>query len=264
MTNLRIGLSQLALEKGKPQDNLVTVKSSLMQAASQGMELVLQPELWASGYDLKNVRRYAQPRSGGFFQELKTSAEELGIWVGGSLLEEDQGVYYNTHYLYGPDREVHYRKVHLFGLLEEEKYLSPGSHLVVTEVKGVRTGLATCYDLRFPEMFRAYALAGVKLVLLVAEWPEERIDHWWKLLQARAIENQFFLAAVNKTGDHDGIPLGGKSAVINPRGEPIQSGAREVGVITAEIDLAEVDQARRWIPVLEDRNPGAYQDIQVV
>jgi predicted amidohydrolase len=102
----------------------------------------------------------------------------------------------------------------------------------------------------------------VELVLLVAEWPQSRIEHWQKLLQARAIENQFFVAAVNKVGTSQGQPLGGKSALIDPGGHVLAEAESDEGLLTGRIQLGEVEKARRWIPILQDRNPEAYQRIE--
>jgi predicted amidohydrolase len=151
-----------------------------------------------------------------------------------------------------------YRKAHLFDLIEEKVYFTAGESLAILESPWGRIGLALCYDLRFPEIFRAYAVNGVELILLVAEWPRRRIAHWDVLLQARAIENQCFIAAVNKVGSSKGEILGGRSAVINPMGEILTQGDSAPGVFMAEIDLGDVQKIRDWMPVLTDRNPAVY------
>ena len=101
-------------------------------------------------------------------------------------------------------------------------------------------------------------MKGAKLVLLVAEWPERRIEHWKTLLQARAIENQCFIAAVNKTGSSQGAVLGGCSTVVNPMGEYLVLGDEKEAVLIADIDLEEVAKIRRWMPVFDDRSPDVY------
>ena len=264
MTDLQLGLAQLSFEWGAPEDNFTKAVRWIEAAADQNLDLVLLPELWASGYDLEHSDRYAQPRDAGLFRRMKEEAEEHGLILGGSLLEKDQSGVYNTFYLYGQDLEAYYRKIHLFRLLEEEKWLKPGRHLTTLTWNHVKIGLATCYDLRFPEMFRAYAVQGVELVLLVAEWPQSRIGHWQKLLQARAIENQYFVAAVNKVGTSQGQPLGGRSALIDPGGNVLEEAGSEEELLTGRIQLGEVEKARRWIPILQDRNPAAYQRIEEV
>ena len=176
------------------------------------------------------------------------------------MIEEKDGRAYNTFVLFGVDGEAWgvYRKIHRFRLLQEEKWLEAGDQLVLAQTPWGKVGLSICYDLRFPEMFRPYFIAGAKLILVVAEWPERRIGHWTKLLQARAIENQAFFAGVNKVGFSQGVKLGGCSAIIDPWGIPIIEGDDDEALLTAQIDTHESDKARRYIPVLRDRQPAIY------
>jgi omega-amidase len=176
------------------------------------------------------------------------------------LLEEHQGRAFNTFVLHGPDGNSLgvYRKIHRFRLLEEEKYLAAGDELGLVDAPWGATGLSICYDLRFPEMFRSYAIGGARLLLVVAEWPVSRIEHWSKLLLARAIENQAFVAAVNKVGESQGVRLGGRSVIIDPWGQPLVEGDDQEALLTAEIDFKEADKARRFIPVFKDRREDLY------
>ena len=176
------------------------------------------------------------------------------------MIEEKGGYAYNTFVLYGVDGEAWgvYRKIHRFRLLQEEKWLKAGDRLVLAQTPWGKVGLSICYDLRFPEMFRPYFIAGANLILVVAEWPERRIGHWTKLLQARAIENQAFFAGVNKVGFSQGVKLGGCSAIVDPWGVPIIEGNDEEALLTTQIDLHDCEDARRYIPVLRDRRPSVY------
>lgn len=257
---LTISLAQMAFTFGEPQENFQRVRLWPEKAKGAGADLLLFPELWASGYDLENSEEYATPLGEGGFKVMSLLAEEHGLIIGGSLLEQHQGKVYNTFTLYGRDGKLidHYRKIHLFQLLDEPTWLTAGQEMVLTETPWGKVGLSTCYDLRYPEMYRAYALAGAKLILVVAEWPQSRIEHWRTLLQARAIENQVYLAAVNKVGRSQGAVLGGSSAIIDPWGEVLVEGGLEQTLLTGEVDLRAVDRVRRRIPILEDRSPAAY------
>jgi omega-amidase len=171
-----------------------------------------------------------------------------------------QGRAYNAFALYDAAGSLlaTYRKVHLFRLMDDEKWLAPGDRVELVETDWGLTGLGICYDLRFPELFRAYALRGARLVLLPAEWPSRRAAHWHTLLRARAIENQMFVAACNRVGESKGEHFGGGSAIIDPWGEAvIEAGSAET-LLTAEIDLAQADAVRQRIPVFEDRRPDVY------
>ncbi len=257
---LQISLAQMAFEFGEVEANFDRAADWIAKAACHGSDLVLLPELWASGYDLSNWPRYAAPLNDGLFPRVADLAHQHEIAVGCSLLEEGDGKAYNTFVLYGPDgsRWGAYRKIHRFRLLEEEKWLGAGDELGLIETPWGPTGLAICYDLRFPEMFVPYAKSGARLVLIAAEWPERRIAHWTKLLMARAIENQTFIAAVNKVGESLDVKLGGRSMVVDPWGIPLVEGDDSEAFLTAEIDLRAADKARRFIPVFKDRRPDLY------
>jgi omega-amidase len=118
--------------------------------------------------------------------------------------------------------------------------------------------MTICYDLRFPELFRRYALAGARLILVPAEWPHPRRAHWQTLLRARAIENQCFVAACNRVGITGNSTFFGASAVIDPWGEALVEGGETELILTATIDLSLVDTVRKRIPVFEDRRPELY------
>ena len=260
--NITIALAQMNLTPGQPDLNYEVVKQYAEMAAAKGADLVLLPELWASGYDLENCLSYATSIQEGSFKKMSLLAAKLEITLGGSLIESDQGSFYNTFALFDHEGELitKYRKIHLFQPLEEERYFMGGEQLVMADTPWGSIGLATCFDLRFPEMFRAYAVKGVELILLVAEWPLRRISHWHQLLKARAIENQCFIAAVNKVGISNGEPLGGGSLIVNPMGEELSSGAEVEDVIIATVNLDEVRKTRKWMPVVEKRKPDVYQN----
>jgi predicted amidohydrolase len=182
------------------------------------------------------------------------------IWVAGSMLEERAGKYYNTLAVYAPEGSLAavYRKTHLFRLMQEEQYLASGPETAMVELPWGNAGLAICYDLRFPELFRGYALAGAQLMLIPAEWPNPRREHWRTLLRARAIENQCFVAACNRVGETNGAHFFGASAVISPWGETLVEAGEVETLITVSIDLAEAAAARKRIPVFEDRRTDLY------
>jgi len=258
--SISIALAQLDLKQGIPHENLQKVQKVVRKTAEQGADLVLLPELWASGFDLERSSEYASVLNEGWFARMRELASENAIGVGGSLIEEDQGEYFNTFAIYGGDGKFlgSYRKIHLFQKLDEHLHFSGGKRIVVLDSPWGRIGLAICYDLRFPEIFRSCAVNGAELILLVAEWPLRRIEDWKILLQARAIENQCYIAAVNKVGTSEGAALGGTSAVINPRGEIMIQGSEKEELLHTDFSLVEVSKIRDWMPVLEDRRPGIY------
>ncbi len=245
---------------GAPEENLRRAEAWAAEAARRGSDLLLLPELWGSGYALEQAAALAAPLGGGLFAEMAALARRYRLALGGSLLEAAEGVY-NTFALYAADGSLlaAYRKIHLFGPMGEDRYLKAGLRPVLTETPWGKTGLAVCYDLRFPELFRLYTLEGAEIVLLCAEWPLSRIEHWRILLRARAIENQCFVAAVNRAGESQGARLGGHSAVLNPRGEALVEGGSAPLLLTVDVALEEVSLARQRFPALRDRRPEAYR-----
>ena len=156
---------------------------------------------------------------------------------------------------------MQYDKIHLFRLMDEHLWMSAGSNTTHADLCDVKTGLAICYDLRFPEIFRHYALNQVNLILIPAEWPIIRIEHWKILLKARAIENQCFIAAVNTVGKSGSNTFGGSSAVIDPWGNVLIEGSQQdESLLNVEIDLSEISKARNTIPVFEDHRPEIYSN----
>lgn len=261
MTRLKLSLGQMDVRLGQPDENFEQVRTWTAEAARHGSALVVFPELWSTGYDLENWRRHARRLGEGLFSQLSDLAAEFQISIAGSVLEARNSKAYNTFVLYdrtGQPAAV-YRKLHLFRLMEEEKWLAPGEAAVIVEAGWGRTGLAICYDLRFAELFRKYALAGARLIILPAEWPGRRAAHWKTLLRARAIENQMFVVGVNRVGESKGELFGGGSAVIDPWGEAAVEGGEGPALLHAEIDLDRVDEVRKKIPVFEDRRPDVYQ-----
>jgi predicted amidohydrolase len=142
--------------------------------------------------------------------------------------------------------------------MEEEHYLAAGETTPTFDLPWGRCALAICYDLRFPELFRKYALAGASIIFVPAEWPQARLEHWRTLLRARAIENQLFVVACNRVGESKGTEFCGHSAIYDPWGEPVVEGDRNEVLLTADIDLRLVEEVRRRIPVFADRRVELY------
>ena len=259
--NLSIALAQAEFKLGDPESNFEKASKLITKAAENGAGLILLPELWVSGYDLANFKDYASPINEGWFSRVGSAAKNNKIALGCSMIEEDGGSYYNTFVFYDSSGSLlgKYRKIHLFEKLKEKDYFQPGIDLINFDFDSVKIGLATCYDLRFPELFSAHAAAGVELILITAEWPKKRVNHWSLLIKARAIENQYFVAAVNKVGESFGAQLGGHSVVVDPMGEILVEGEDNEVLLLTDINLNDGDRVRRWMPVLKDRKPDLYQ-----
>ncbi|HPO58998.1 MAG TPA: carbon-nitrogen family hydrolase [Anaerolineaceae bacterium] len=259
MDTLTISLAQFTIQQGEPDRNVERVKQLVDQAAGEGSGLILLPELWSTGFDLENKARHAAFNRD-LLPEIQRWADDHSLYIGGSYLLERDGAFYNQFVLTGPGGfRCDYAKIHLFRLMHEEQHFAAGDRLALARLPRITTGLAVCYDLRFPEMFRQLAVKGAELILLSGEWPERRIEHWQALVKARAIENQVFFAAVNTTGMVGGTDFGGQSSLISPWGKTVLDAGRQEGLFTARIDPGEVAHARKTIPVLSDRRPDSYR-----
>lgn len=258
---ITVAIAQMAIALGKPEQNQKTARTLAAEAAAQGAELLVLPELWSTGYDLARADAYAAPLDRGDFGHMATLAQEYGLYVAGSALEANPGeLPFNTAALYGPDGMLKgaYHKVHLWAPLGEAEHMTPGDSLPTFDLAWGRTALAVCYDLRFPEMWRHYADAGALLVIIPAEWPARRVEHWRLLLRARAVENQFFVVGCNRAGGDGDGEFGGHSAAVDPWARVLVEGKAEPGLFLATLDLDEVARNRNLFDFLGDRRPEIY------
>lgn len=257
-----ISLGQMGVAFGDPAQNIETVRRMTAEAARRGSQMVIFPELWSTGYDLANAARYATGLKEGLFAEISELAAKEKIYLAGSNLSLlGGGKFGNTLTVFSPEGELlaDYSKIHLFRLMDEHQYLTAGGKPVLLDLPFGKAGLAVCYDLRFPELFRGYALAGADMVLLPAEWPHPRLAHWQTLVRARAIENQMFMLACNRVGRDPANEFFGHSMVVSPWGEILAEAGEGEELVTVTVDQAKVEEARRKIPILRDRRPEIYR-----
>ena len=216
MAKLSISLGQMQIKLARVEDNLAAAEGMIGEAAARNADLVVLPELWSTGYDLENAADYADELGAGMFAQISETARDNSVAVFGSVLERrgDQVMNCAAYYDAQGGLAAVYRKIHLFRLFDEHKWLGEGETPATLAFPWGAAGLSICYDLRFPELFRRYAVAqNAKLILLCAEWPLIRVEHWRTLLIARAIENQCFVVATNSCGDTGGTVFGGHSMI---------------------------------------------------
>lgn len=257
---LTIALAQIDVHIGQPEANLARVREFASQACDAGVDLLLLPELWLHGYDLERAEQWAASLGEVGFSQMAALAREFGLYLAGTLLERHEGGISNTAVLYAPDGALvgSYRKVHLFRLMQEHRYLVPGDRAVLFSTPWGPVGIPICYDLRFPEFLRTMALAGAVILLIPAQWPTVRLEAWLTLARARAIENELFVAACNRVGVEGAGVFPGRSCVVGPLGQVLVEGDDQERMLVAKVDLREVRTARRYLPVYQDRRPDAY------
>ncbi len=257
-----ISLCQMDIAVGEPATNLAAARKMVEEAARRGSRMVVLPELWSTGYNLPEIGAMAERDQAGWLKRMSDWAREFGLYLhAGSLAERDGSQTFNTTRLFGPDgRELAaYRKIHRVPMLDEEKYMAAGDRGVLCTVPSMTLGMLICYDLRFPELARLLTLGGAQLLVVPAEWPSARTEHWRTLLRARAIENQCYVAGVNRVGTSNGVLFGGHSALIDPWGRRVGEADDGTVILTLPIRPALVDEVRRQVPALQDRVPEAYR-----
>lgn len=246
--------------------NLATARDLLKRAAGAGADLAVLPEYT----DYLGPARDApppEPADGPYAAAFAAAASEHRMWVvAGSFHETgpDPARTYNTSLVFdrAGNLAASYRKIHLYDVeipgrvsYQESRSVAPGDRPVTVDADGVRVGLSICYDLRFPELYRALAAGGARLLLVPAAFMlHTGRDHWEVLLRARAIENQCYVAAAAQIGDHGpGRTCYGRSMVVDPWGTVLAQAPDGTGVTTAELDLDRLERVRAELPSLANR-----------
>jgi len=215
--------------------------------------VLIFPEMTLTGFTMKS-NDFAEDLNGDSFQYFSQIATDNNVHIIGGLIEKEDSLFYNTliHIDAFGKLITSYRKIHPFSYSDENRYYTRGNKIVITEINGWKVGLSICYDLRFPELFRRYGKERVELIIIIANWPDTRIGQWSTLLSARAIENQCYIAAVNRVGDDLRLHYNGYSAIYDPMGNEIISLSDKEGIISAEISKAKVNEVRNKFPFLDD------------
>ena len=254
---MRVSLIQMPADASAASPDPVHFVRGWVRAA-EGSDLIVLPEMWHPGYFAFDRYAEAANDTPALLEALSETAAAVGACLhAGSLVEADGGRLYNTSVLFGPDGAelARYRKMHLFGFdSHEQRLLSPGDETVVADTPLGRLGMAVCYDLRFPELFRRMSERGAVGFVVASAWPHPRVEAWNTLLRARAIENQAFVFACNGVGPTGrGSVLCGRSAVIDPWGVTVVSLGDDPGFASAPVQLDEAHTARSRFPALADR-----------
>ena len=268
-TPLRAACVQL--NAARPLDDVLATAGDLVErAAASGATLVVLPEKWNAIGPKERMLEAAEDLSGPTVSAMQGWAREHGVWlVGGSISErlEGESRIRNLSLAFDPAGSLvgAYRKLHMFDVeidgraVRESATDRPGDELTIADLAGWPVGLTVCYDLRFPELYRALAVAGAEVFTVPAGFMlHTGRDHWEILLRARAIENGAYVIAPNQHGAWDGNRMFGRSMIIDPWGVVIANASDGDGICVADLDPARVDAARRQLPVLSHRRPEVY------
>lgn len=268
---LTVSMVQMAVVSGRVGENLRKAEQFIAEAKRRSSDLVCFPEMWTTGFNWDSNDHIAVEQSK-TIELIAGMAKRYSVWVNGSMLAlNEAGKPANTSILFDPYGRTAgiYRKTHLFTMLHEDAHMAPGNALCIADTPWCPTGLTICYDIRFPELFRTYAVKGVKMILSPMAFPHPRLEHWKVLVRARAIENQLFMIGANRVGSedlgnappaHGTVTYCGTSSIIDPWGETVIEGSgSEEELLTATIDIDKVDEVRNKMSVLKDRRPDLYK-----
>ncbi len=253
---IRITTIQLAVTDRCKEESLATVLQLLDEAPA--CDLLLLPELWPSGFfSFDNFTAESEALDGPLITTLRAKiADKATHTMLGSFVERDGDNIFNTALMVDAGGEIigRYRKVHLFGFQSRERaLLTAGAGPVVFDLPWGRAGITTCYDLRFPEIYRLMVDAGATLFLIPSAWPMVRLAAWRLFNQARAHENLAYLLSCNCAGSSQGTPFAGHSMVVDPLGRIVAEAGDEGCYLTCEIDPQLPTTVRREFSALDDR-----------
>jgi predicted amidohydrolase len=250
---------------GNVEENYRNAERLIREAAAapERPDILVLPELWDTAYDLERLGELADWQGERLQAWAGALARELHVSIAaGSIAEKREDGIRNAAFTVDRTGTTvsRYAKLHLFGLMEEDRHLIAGGRRTLAKLEGLTAGMMICYDLRFPELARSLALEGAELIIAPAQWPKPRLDHWRTLVMARAIENQVFVAACNRVGAGGGQDFPGHSMIVDPWGVVLAEGGEGEEIITASLDLDRIAEARGRIPVFRDRRPAMYRE----
>ncbi|MCC6385190.1 MAG: amidohydrolase [Bacteroidia bacterium] len=254
MRDLRITIVQAKLFWENKKGNLNHFTTLLKKVKKDSTDVLILPEMFTTGFSMDS-KKLAESMQGEGVEWMREKAAGLNAAVTGSLIIKEGNDYFNRLIWINPDGNIfHYDKRHLFRMAKEDNYFSSGSEKLVIEFREWRICPMICYDLRFPVWCRNIVSRRYDLILFIASWPERRIEHWKQLLVARAIENQSYVAGVNRVGtDGNKIAYNGNSVVLDSRGKKLsRTRAGVQSVETVKLSALELEKTRRVLPFLND------------
>lgn len=246
---MKVFLVQLDQVWELPEQNCQKIESMLMANPPEKGGLIVLPEMFSTGFSMTGGGH-----SGDFLFLSRLALQYQCYVMGGTVTVGENQERRNTCFTFSPEGSVlsTYHKQRLFRFSQEHEHYSPGMATEVFELGEFVVSPFVCYDLRFPELFRRSVAKGTHLFVVIASWPARRIQHWLTLLQARAIENQCYVVAVNRVGQDPNAHYSGRSVVVNPQGMIVADAGDREGILSAELHLNEVQEWRSVFPALLD------------
>ena len=256
---VKIALLQMSSELGDIEANIEKIRTIITSDLPKDTDVLVLPEVWSVGWSCPDFKISAQKTNDGSISRfLSEIAQKYNVnIIGGSIITEKDESYYNTCLVYNRKGELvsSYSKMHLYSYYgyEEDKYVNCGENPVIVELDGVKFGLSICYDIRFPELYRAYAKAGADVFVNCAAWGSNKPIPWEVMTKSRAVENQTYMLALTQCGKikNDEYNLG-ISRIIDYKGEEISIIKLREGIIYAELNLNKMYEFRAKSPTIKD------------
>lgn len=269
MADVRLTQVQMHVTDDKVK-NIQRAAAFIDRAASRGAEIVCLPEMFTTPYANEYFGRFAEPQDGATAEMLSREAARHGIVLaGGSFPEGDAGRIYNTSLVFGPhgERLAKHRKLHLFDIALEGKVafkesdtLSAGNAITVVDTAYGRIGVAICFDIRFPELFRLMALQGARIILVPAAFNTVTGPaHWHLLARSRAVDNQVYVGMTSPARNADGFKAYGHTMVSDPWGNILSEAGEEESLVESTLDMTFLEKTRAQLPLLTARRTDLYQ-----
>lgn len=253
---LKIGLGQLDMVWEDKNANREKVRKMVQDASNQGVELIVFPEMTLTGFSLEVEKTWEEDgETIAFFKKL---SEEFRLAIGFGYVKKSQNRGRNQFCVVKEGTVLtEYTKIHPFSYGKEDLMFEAGNEITGFTLKNFHIGMFICYDLRFPEVFQVSGRKN-EVILLIADWPKARVEHFRTLAKARAIENQCYMVVVNRVGFEKEVYYEGSSGVYSPKGELITEEVDKESLIVAEIDLVDILEYRKSFPQWQDKKTKLY------
>lgn len=256
---MKVGLTQMDIVWEDKEKNMEKAEKLMEQAVKQGVELLVFPEMTFTGFTMNTALAGEEMLFSPTLRFFKENSRKYHMAMAFGFVEDFGEEYYNKLMIVSEGRVVYdYDKIHPFNYGEEGRHYIGGHEVKTVNLKAMEISGFVCYDLRFPEIFQAVS-GQADMILVIANWPKDRILHWETLLRARAIENQCYIIGVNRTGKGNGLEYIESSMAFDPMGERLTKAHSKSELMVVEVDADKVKQIRKRFPFKEDRQIELYE-----
>ena len=243
------------------EENFIKVEKAIIEAVQKGAEVLFLPEMSFTGFSMNT--NFTAESDKYTISKMKTLCKKYSIGIGFGWVEKCGNKAKNCYTILDKNAEElsTYVKIHPFSYSNEDKYFEKGTELSKYNIDNIGFSTVICYDTRFPELFQGICKdENIKAVVIPANWPARRTEHWKTLVRARAIENQVYIIAVNCVGNIGGIEYSGDSYIIAPNGDVVEYIGSDEGICVAELNY-DIDNLRKDFPIRQDRQIDLYKKI---